>query len=307
MSDIGTAMQRAVAAARTLPDSPERFDTGGEYRIEIPSVEGPEAFEAVLSAAAEYGVGVHRISQGSGIAQLLDDEIRRYVKLGAEHQVEVCLFVGPRAPWNGEASSLVRDGGVFGWRHMTLVSLQAAFDDVVRACDLGLRSVLVSDEGLIAVIHQARLDGRLPADLLIKVSAMAGIANPIGARLLAESGADTLNIASDASAADLAGFRAATPPVPDLYIEGPDGLGGFMRYHDIGEIVRLGAPVHLKFGLRNAPNIYPSGQHLTAAVLASARERVRRAAIGLEHLARQRPQAAASPPGTARRGVPRLA
>jgi hypothetical protein len=117
MCDIGTAMQRAVPAARTLPDSPERFDTGGEYRIEIPSVEGPEAFEAVLSAAAEYGVGVHRISQGSGIAQLLDDEIRRYVKLGAEHQVEVCPFVGPRAPgtarprrWSGTAASSAGGG-----------------------------------------------------------------------------------------------------------------------------------------------------------------------------------------------------
>ena len=79
-----------------------------------------------------------------------------------------------------------------------------------------------------------------------------------------------------------------------------------MRYHDIGEIVRLAAPVHLKFGLRNAPGIYPSGQHLAGAVLSSARERVRRAAIGLEHLARQRPQAVASPLGAARRGVPRV-
>jgi hypothetical protein len=306
VNDFEAIMRQAAAAARELPDSAAAFDTGGDYRIEIPSVEGPEAFGCVLEAAAQYGVTVHRVSQGSGIGQLLDDEIRGYVALGAEHQVEVCLFVTPRAPWNGHASALVPDGGVYGWRHLSLATLQAAFDEVVRACELGLRSVLVSDEGLIALIGQARRDGRLPADLVVKVSALAGIANPLGARLLSDSGADTLNIASDTAAADLAAFRAATPAVLDLYIEGPDGLGGFMRYHDIGEIVRLTAPVHLKFGLRNAPGIYPSGQHLAGAVLSSARERVRRAAIGLEHLARQRPQAAASPLGEGRRGVPRV-
>lgn len=305
MNDFGAIMRQATAAARALPDSVARFDTGGEYRIEIPSVEGPAAFEAVLAAAAEYGIVVHRVSQGSGIGQLLDDEIRDYVKLGAAREIEVCLFVAPRAPWDGQASALVPDGGIYGWRHLTLGALQSAFDEVVRACDLGLRSVLVSDEGLIALITKARLDGTLPDDLVVKVSAMAGIANPIGARLLSDSGADTLNICADAALGELAAFRAATPAVLDLYIEGPDGLGGFMRYHDIGEIVRLAAPVHLKFGLRNAPGIYPSGQHLSGAVLSSARERVRRAAIGLEHLARQRPQAVASPLGEGRRGVPR--
>jgi len=307
MTDFTATMRRAAAAGRALPDSMAIFDTGGAYRIEIPSVEGPEAFEAVLAASREYGVTVHRISQGSGIGQLLDDEIRHYVKLGAEHQVEVCLFVALRAPWNGQGSALTPDGGIYGWRHLTLGTLQAAFDEVVRACELGLRSVLVSDEGLIALISQARINGTLPADLVIKVSAMAGIANPVGARLLSDGGADTLNISSDVALGDLAAFRAATPAVLDLYIEGPDGLGGFMRYHDLGEIVRLAAPVHLKFGLRNAPGIYPSGQHLAGVVLASARERVRRAAIGMEHLARQRSHAVASPLGEGRRGVPRRA
>jgi hypothetical protein len=66
-------------------------------------------------------------------------------------------------------------------------------------------------------------------------------------------------------------------------------VGGFVRYHDIGELVRVAAPVYLKFGLRNAPGLYPSGWHLEAAAIACGRERVRRAAVGLEHLRRQRP------------------
>jgi hypothetical protein len=130
-----------------------------------------------------------------------------------------------------------------------------------------------------------------------------GIANPVGAAELAEHGIHSLNIAGDTALADLAAFRAATTAFLDLYIEGPDGLGGFLRYHDIGEIVRLAAPVYLKFGLRNAPNIYPAGAHLPA-VQASACERVRRALIGLEHLQRQYPAAVMSPTRRSDTGVP---
>ena len=46
-------------------------------------------------------------------------------------------------------------------------------------------------------------------------------------------------------------------------------------------MVRVAAPIYLKFGLRNSPPLYPAGQHLESLVLALSRERVRRAAIGL--------------------------
>ena len=90
----------------------------------------------------------------------------------------------------------------------------------------------------------------------------------------------------------------------DLYIEGPDGLGGFMRYYEVPELVRVGAPLYLKFGLRNAPNIYPSGLHLQAAAVATGRERVRRAAIALELLARSGAEYRTSERGAVGLGVP---
>ena len=80
-----------------LPSSAGRFGDGAQYRIEIPSVEGPEAFAAVVDAARERQLRIHRISQGSGMMLLTDDEIRAMVALGREHDIEVCLFVGPRA------------------------------------------------------------------------------------------------------------------------------------------------------------------------------------------------------------------
>jgi hypothetical protein len=292
-------------AARQMPDSDKRFPDGGQYRVEIPSVEGPDTAERVCDRAADLAVPIHRISQGSGITLLTDSEIRAYAYLGAQRNVEVCLFVGPRAPWDGTAASaLTADGRNVGWRHVGLRSLVAARDDVRRAADLGIRSVLIADEGLALLISQDKRDGRLPGDLVVKASALLGIANPIGAALLAQHGVDSLNIAADTPLAELAAYRAATPAFLDIYIEAPDGLGGFMRYHDVGEIVRLAAPVYIKFGLRNAPNIYPAGEHLQSAIYASAAERVRRAQIGLEHLGRQYPDAVISPPGKDTRGIP---
>jgi hypothetical protein len=56
-----------------------RFSDGGRYRIEIPSVEGPEAFRAVLDEAERRRIRVRRVSQGSGVMMLTDEEMRELV------------------------------------------------------------------------------------------------------------------------------------------------------------------------------------------------------------------------------------
>src|SRR2546426_12108652 len=75
-----------------LPDSPFRFPDGGQYRIEIPSTEGPRALEAVVEESYTRKVPVHRVSQGSGILLQTSEEIRQMVRLGAERGIEVNLF-----------------------------------------------------------------------------------------------------------------------------------------------------------------------------------------------------------------------
>lgn len=287
-----------------MPSSTQTFPDGAHYRVEIPSVEGPEAFRAVIEAAQTYGIPVQRISQGSGIMLLSDAEISEMVQLGQEHGIEVCLFVGPRAPWEGTAQALTADGKHFGWRHMGMDQLVYAFSDVERAIQLGLRSVLVADEGLLWLINEARKRAVLPANLVVKASALLGAANPLGIKLLEEQGLNTINVASDISLAKLAALRQVISIPIDLYIESPDGLGGFTRYHEIAEIVRVAAPIYLKFGLRNAPNIYPSGVHLQQVATQSARERVRRASLGMAALARSSDAFKTSQPGAEGLGVP---
>jgi hypothetical protein len=64
--------------------------------------------------------------------------------------------------------------------------------------------------------------------------------------------------------------------------------------------------VYVKFGLRNAPDVYPSGTHLENTVIALSRERVRRAEIGLSHLKRYYPEAVTSTVGVADLGMPQV-
>lgn len=287
-----------------LPASGLRFPDDAHYRIEIPSVEGPAALRAVIEEAHRRGVPIHRVSQGSGMMLLTDGEIRDMALMGNECGVEVCLFVGPRAPWEGTGQALTPDGKLFGWRHTGMDQLRYALEDVLRGVELGIRSILVADEGLLWLVHQAKLAGKLPAELVIKGSALLGAANPVGIRLLAEAGMTTINVASDISPARLAALRQVVAIPVDLYIESPDGLGGFTRYYEMPELIRVAAPIYLKFGLRNAPNIYPSGIHLEQAAVLSGRERVRRAAIALELLARADTGFVASQPGAAGPGIP---
>lgn len=283
------------------PGSAATFPDGGAYRIEIPSVETVEALDAVLQEAAARDVTVHRVSQGSGVMMLTDDEIGAMVAASRDAGVELCLFLGPRGTWDVGAQ---RDStaGRLGPRARGHDQVWQSVADAQRACALGVRCLLVADEGVLWTLHTMRVAGELPAELRLKVSALTGPANPAAARVLEGLGADSLNVPSDLSLAQYAELRSATAAALDVYIEAPDDIGGFVRHYDAAEIVRCAAPVYLKFGLRHHPSIYPAGGHLRALIRDTAVERVRRARLSLDLLHRIGPAPRASEPGAA--GMP---
>src|ERR671938_1866896 len=264
-----------------LPDSPARFPDGGHYRVEIPSVEGPEAMRTVLAAAGERGVPVHRVSQGSGITLLTDDEIVDMVQQGRDAGVEVSLFTGPRASWGTGVQSTAPSGRVIAGSLRGLDELRAGLLDIVHAADLGVRSVLVSDLGQLAVLGRMRAAGDLPEDFVLKVSISLPVANPATARVLEDLGASTLNLPVDLTVPDIAAIRATVSLPLDVYIEGADDFGGPVRYHDLPEIVRVAAPVYAQLTRQDAPNNHPSGGHLTSVRLPPGAGRGRPARIGL--------------------------
>jgi hypothetical protein len=278
-----------------LPDSTQRFPDGGQWRVEIPSVEGPNALRTVFATADELGVPVHRVSQGSGVMLLTDDELDEMQAIAAARGVEVSLFVGPRAGWDTGAMAYAPAGRIVAPKIRGQDQLVQAVEDVRRACEHGIESVLVTDEGLLEVLGEMKRLGELPRSLILKGSVMLGAANPVSVRNLERLGLTTFNVPTDLSMPQLAAIRAATTMPLDIYIEVPDDIGGFIRHYEIAEIVRVTAPVYLKFGLRNAPNIYPSGTHLESTAVALTKERLRRAKLGLDLLKRLDPNAVMSP------------
>lgn len=277
-----------------MPASAKRFPDGAQYRVEIPSVEGPEALEAVYAEADARGVVVHRVSQGSGGMLLTRRELATIAEFARARSVEVSLFARPVAAWDTSAASLASGGGSLAAQVRGTEQLVHVLEDIRRTAEAGIRSVLVTDLGVLTVAERMRAAGELPRDLQFKVSVQMGLANPAAIRIAERAGANTYNVPTDLSLAQLAAIRSVIDIPIDIYIEAPDDLGGFLRHFEIAEIVRVAAPVYLKFGLRNAPNIYPSGTHLTPTAIALVRERVRRAEIGLELLERHYPEAVAS-------------
>jgi hypothetical protein len=265
------------APARRWPESPHRFPDGRRYHFEIPSVEGPAVLRAVLEEASTMGLRIHRVSQGSGIMLLSDAELDELAALGREHDVEVCLFLGPRGAWDAGGQALVTEASAGVARGGEAV--EACLAEARRACAHGIRSVLVGDVGVLDVLARLREQGVLPRELILKTSAILCAANPATAALLDRLGADTINVATDLEVGMLADMRAVTEKPLDVYVEVPDDMGGFVRSYLVPDIVRVAAPVHVKLGLRNATNVYPSGLHLTAVAALQAREKVRRAAL----------------------------
>lgn len=294
-ASVLSAFNLPARDAYDLPSSSKRFSDGGQYRIEIPSTEGPRALDAVLQSAGAHRVAIHRVSQGSGIMLQTDDEIREMLALGRQFGIEVCLFVGPRASWDVGVQAASSAGRVLGASLRGADQLAFGIEDVLHGLELGVKSILVGDIGHLMLLGRMKRAGDLPSDFVLKTSVTLAAANPAAARLFEDLGATSLNLPVDLTLPQIAAIRHAVDIPIDYYIESPDDFGGAVRHYEIPEIVRVAAPVYLKFGLRNHPPLYPAGHHLEGAIVALCRERVRRAAIGIGILRRYAPDAVASP------------
>jgi peptidase U32-like protein len=289
------------------PTSEKRFADGAHYRIEIPSTEGPRCLEAVIEEASRLDVRVHRVSQGSGVFMQTDAELDEMAKRAAEAKLEVSLFARPNAGWDASAMARAPAGGGLAATARGQEQVVHVLDDIKRAAEHGFRSVLIADLGVLSIFKSMREQGELPSDMQAKISVMLPVANAATARVLEDLGASTLNLPTDLSLQQVAAIRAAVDIPLDVYVEAPDNVGGFVRLHEIPELIRIAAPVYVKFGLRNAPDVYPAGTHLEATTVALSRERVRRARLGMELLQRSGLETATSELAAAGLAVPAVA
>ena len=149
-------------------NSPKRFADGGQYRFEVPGIQSPKTMRALLEASKENDVFIHRVTQTKGIMMLSDEEITEMVMLAKDYGCELFLSVGPRATYDTSATVHTKEGSRIGYRLRGYDNLVYAIEDVKRACRLGVRGILLYDEGLLWVLNQMRSEGEIPQNVHFK-------------------------------------------------------------------------------------------------------------------------------------------
>jgi Peptidase family U32 len=82
-------------------------------------------------------------------------------------------------------------------------------EDIKRPAEHGLRSVLITDIGVLSVFDSMRRGGELPEEMQAKISVMLPVGNPAAARVIQDLGANTINIPTDLTLEEMAAIRAA--------------------------------------------------------------------------------------------------
>ena len=234
--------------------SEKRFGDGGQFRFEVPGIQSPKTMKALLNEAKNQGLVIHRVTQTKGIMLLTDEEIIEMVNLAKNYGCELFLSVGPRATYDTSATVHTKEGSRIGYRLRGYDNLVYAIEDVKRAVDLGVRGILLYDEGLLYVLNQMRIDGELPDNLHFKMSAHAGHGNPASAKLLESIGLNSFNPVRDLQIPMLASIRNAVDIPLDLHTENPKSTGGFIRHYEVPKFIKVASPVYLKTGGSVAAN-----------------------------------------------------
>ncbi|GAA2631945.1 U32 family peptidase [Paractinoplanes durhamensis] len=214
------------------------------YKWEVAgALDGP-AVAALAGRLRRDGVRLHQATNTVGTMRYLDGQLTDLVQTCRELGVQLRMAVGPRGLFDigGQklASGVVAAASAYRLRGTD--QLAQAVDDVAHAVDLGVRGFLVFDEGLLTVL------AAVFPELRLKASSNMGAANPAHVRLLAQAGADSVNVQRDLDVRMLAAIRSATTVALDVHTDNPRGTGGFVRGYDVPEIVRVASPVYLKSG-----------------------------------------------------------
>ncbi len=235
-------------------ESDKRFEDGGQFRFEVPGIQSPKTMKALLDEADRQNLVIHRVTQTKGIMLLTDEEIAEMVDLAKDYGCELFLSVGPRATYDTSATVHTKEGSRIGYRLRGYDNLVYGIEDVKRAVNLGVRGILLYDEGLLFVLNQMRQNSQLPKNLHFKMSAHAGHGNPASAKLLESIGLDSINPVRDLQIPMLASIRDAVDIAIDLHTENPKSTGGFIRHYEVPEFIRVACPVYLKTGGSVATN-----------------------------------------------------
>lgn len=272
-----------------LPTSEKRFEDGGQYRFEVPGIQGPAAMKALLEALDDYGIEIHRVTQTKGIMTLLDKEIETMLEYAFKWKVDLLLACGPRATTDTSASVNTPEGVRMGYRLRGQEQIIRGVEEIRRGAKLGCRSFMIYDEGLLWLLNQMRQEGFIPTDCKFKISAHTGHGNPCSAKLMEQNGANSFNPVRDIQLQMLSAIRAAIDIPIDIHTENPKSTGGFIRHYEVPEFIRVAAPIYLKTGGSVAAT------HSWDTTEADARKRAKQVALVKRVIDTYYPEALVSP------------
>lgn len=238
-----------VRDPHTWEASERRFADGSSVGLEVPGVQGPEALEELFEACDALGLpGPSRVVETRGLGALTQEEVARMVALCADRGIGLFASTGPRASRDVGRFATSAHGQRAAQRLRGMEGLVRGLDDALRAVELGVRGLLVYDEGLLEVLGRLRASGELPAGTRLKASIAMGTSNPVHAAQLERLGADSLNPVNDLPLAALAALREGLEIPLDVHVDDGAEAGRPDRLWEVPDLVAAAAPVFLKTG-----------------------------------------------------------
>lgn len=292
---------KKIGIEETFSDykSDKYFNDGGQYRFEVPGIQSPKTMSALLKESVKQDIFIHRVTQTKGIMMLTDEEISQMVNIAVNYGCELFLSVGPRATYDTSATVHTKEGSRIGYRLRGYDNLVYAIEDVKRACELGVRGILLYDEGLLWVLNKMRVENEIPKDTHFKLSAHAGHSNPASAKLLEENGLNSLNPVRDLQIPMIAAIRDAINIPIDLHTENPKSTGGFIRHYEVPKFIDVASPVYLKTGGSVAAN------HNWDTTEKEAKARIKQVRLVKRVIDNYSPEAIASPSNSNDLSIPK--
>lgn len=275
----------------TLPSSALKFDDGADFRIEIPTINSLEALDALLNESERLNIKINRVTETFGIFRHHQQNIRQMKSLCDNYGCQFIMSTGPRATYDTSATSQTAQGRSIGYRLRGQDQVIKAVEDIRRAIDLGIKSFLIYDEGLLWVVNEFKKSGFIPSYITFKMSAHCGHGNPASFKLLESLGANSINPVRDLQLPMIAALRQAISIPIDCHTDNPPSSGGFIRVYEAPEIVRIASPVYLKTGNSVIT------QHGTPTTANDGIKMAQQASIVLEIMQRYYPEAIQSQTG----------
>lgn len=134
----------------------KRFFDGAQYRFEVPGIQNPITLRSIIKSCEELEIVIHRVTQTKGIMLLTDEETEEMVLLAKNSHLDLFLSIGPRTVYDTSATAQTKEGSWIGYRIRGYDNLVYAIEDVKRAVDLGVRGIVLYDEGLLMCLSKMR-------------------------------------------------------------------------------------------------------------------------------------------------------